>query len=176
MLFQVHNISSVPSDKSFQGGNQQQRRGLNPLDSFFPFDPCLLSQLHDYVLGGYVTWEGIRGLDYQPSADSGNTFLGEGNDDDDDNEVEQSLVSSMASSITSLSLGRSVGAGQSYGAAMSLGVSFNAASSLASTYSSGHNHQEVSFEQGGDVSSSPYNIRVLEKRTRQYSVGSTGSW
>mmetsp|Transcript_5919 Transcript_5919/g.9623 ORF Transcript_5919/g.9623 Transcript_5919/m.9623 type:complete len:656 (-) Transcript_5919:147-2114(-) len=175
MFPSVHSMSSVPSDKAFRDGNQQQRRGLNPLDSFFPFDPCLLSQVHDYVVGGYVAWEGIRGLDYHPSADSDNIFLGEGNEDEDD-EVGHSLVSSMASSITSLSLGRSIGAGQSYGAAMSLGVSFNAASSLASTYSSGHHQQGVSFEQGEDVSSSPYNIRVLEKRTRQYSVGSTGSW
>jgi hypothetical protein len=59
---------------------------------------------------------------------------------------------------------------QSYGAAMSMGVSF-AASSLASTYSSGHghSHNQVSFDQyaGDHVSSSPYNIRILEKRSRQ---------
>lgn len=134
--------------------------------------------MHEFVQGGYVGWEGIRGLDYHPSAGSGNNFLGEGegDDEDDDDEEGASMVSSMASSITSLALGQSHGMGQSYGAAMSVGVSFNAASSLASTYSSGHHQHGVSFEKSGDISSSPYNIRILEKRTRQYSVGSTGSW
>lgn len=206
-------MASVPSDKSFEqpgrastsnsssSSQQQQRRGLNPLDSFFPFDPCLLSQVHELVREGYVSWEGIRGLDYFPAASSCNTFLGEGQrqrggeEEDEDND---DLVSSVASSITALSLthshGQSYGQssyGQSYGAAMSMGGgSFQAASSLASTCSSGGNHsnnhhtshghgQQVSFEQQGEgdgVSSSPYNIRILEKRSRQYSVGSAGSW
>jgi hypothetical protein len=133
-----------------------------------------------------VSWEGIRGLDYFPTANSENNFLGAEEEEEDEDEEEghgQSLVSSMASSITSLSLAHSHGGmgvgvsmGQSYGAAMSMGGSFNVASSLASTCSSGHNsHNQVSFEQS-EVSSSPYNVRILEKRSRQYSVGSAGSW
>ena len=171
----MNDISSVPSDVNFEVQNSMQRRGLNPLDSFFPFDPCLLSQVHEYVQSGYVTWEGIRGLDYMPPTSSTNNFVGEGEvGEEDDNDIAQSMVSSVSSSITSLSLAQSHRMGESYGAAMSVGMSFNAANSLSSTYSSCHN--QVSFEPPGEVSCSPYNIRVLEKRTRQYSVGSTGSW
>lgn len=50
----------------------------NPLDSFFPFDPCLLQRITDrYVQDRvvYRTWEGIPGLDFD--AEGGTDCMGE---------------------------------------------------------------------------------------------------
>jgi hypothetical protein len=186
------NLASIPSDRRFetQGGSggdlfKQQRRGLNPLDSFFPFDPCLLSQVHEFVQDGYISWEGIRGLDYRPDSSTTNYFVDERafdyDEDDNEEENEKSLVSSVSSSITSLSLTQSGVSFEPGGLGMSVGngASFNAASSLvSSTYGSSSNQGGVYdyLQSNGDMSTSPYNIRILEKRSRQYSVGSTGSW
>ena len=35
---------------------------FNPLDSFFPFDPCLLKMAHSMVAEGYRSWVGVPGL------------------------------------------------------------------------------------------------------------------
>lgn len=37
--------------------------GNNPLESFFPFDPCLLRKMHRCIDGSYRTWKGVPGLD-----------------------------------------------------------------------------------------------------------------
>ena len=37
---------------------------LNPLDSFFPFDPCLLRAVHMKIDDKYRPWYGVPGLDY----------------------------------------------------------------------------------------------------------------
>lgn len=36
---------------------------FNPLDSFFPFDPCLLKLAHGMVASYYRSWDGVPGLD-----------------------------------------------------------------------------------------------------------------
>ena len=49
----------------------------NPLDSFFPFDPCLLASLNtQFIDASYRSWVGIPGLDY----------------DDDDSRLQQSQL------------------------------------------------------------------------------------
>ena len=37
--------------------------GINPLDSFFPFDPCLLQRVHATIADDYRCWNGVPGLD-----------------------------------------------------------------------------------------------------------------
>lgn len=44
-------------------GNVNMGAGFNPLDSFFPYDPCLLSQLHQPIEKFYRVWRGVPGLD-----------------------------------------------------------------------------------------------------------------
>ncbi len=48
------------------GGQQGTKNGVitssNPLDSFFPFDPCLLRMLHHSISGYYREFTGVPGL------------------------------------------------------------------------------------------------------------------
>ena len=37
--------------------------GNNPLESFFPFDPCLLRKMHRSIDDSYRNWKGVPGLD-----------------------------------------------------------------------------------------------------------------
>ncbi len=37
--------------------------GNNPLESFFPFDPCLLRKMHEFIEASYRGWRGVPGLD-----------------------------------------------------------------------------------------------------------------
>ena len=37
---------------------------VNPLDSFFPFDPCLLRLVHQVIEKLYRPWKGLPGIDY----------------------------------------------------------------------------------------------------------------
>jgi hypothetical protein len=39
------------------------KKAVNPLDSFFPFDPCLLVNLNQRIEGYYRMWRGIDGVD-----------------------------------------------------------------------------------------------------------------
>lgn len=36
--------------------------GPNTLESFFPFDPCLLHELHKQIAAGYRVWDGVPGV------------------------------------------------------------------------------------------------------------------
>lgn len=65
--------------------------GLNPLDSFFPFDPCLLGTLAEHVEKSYRRWSGIPGL--QNEEDEGG-----GGDDEENRSASHSFVSSSSCS------------------------------------------------------------------------------
>jgi len=56
--------SSSSSSSSGRSGVVQFDGGSNnnPLDSFFPFDPCLLEQLSCSVAPSYRVWQGVPGL------------------------------------------------------------------------------------------------------------------
>ena len=43
--------------------NVNMGAGFNPLDSFFPYDPCLLRMLHEPIEKHYRAWKGVPGLD-----------------------------------------------------------------------------------------------------------------
>jgi hypothetical protein len=84
----------------------------NPLDTFFPFDPCLLVQVHEQVRDSYRIWETETVLE------SG-VDRGLGSDDEEDEEESESesedqresaeggdeMLSSVASSIASIAFG-----------------------------------------------------------------------
>eukprot|EP01038_Epipyxis_sp_PR26KG_P004481 gene4481-6332_t len=77
--------------------------GVNPLDSFFPFDPCLLRLIHDNIQAGYRCWKGLPGVDFienNNQVPGHDTDLDEENNDDDlDMEKIDDLCSSLASSM-----------------------------------------------------------------------------
>jgi hypothetical protein len=50
-------------------GSRTEVQSANTLDSFFPFDPCLLCKLHQTVEKGYRSWDGVPGLDDVPDDD-----------------------------------------------------------------------------------------------------------
>ena len=57
---------------------------FNPLDSFFPFDPCLLKMAHSMIAGDYRSWDGVPGLPrtWNPQlADVSQSSAAEGSDD-----------------------------------------------------------------------------------------------
>jgi hypothetical protein len=65
--------------------------GANPLESFFPFDPCLLEILHTSIEANYRRWKGLPGVDIprdypykQRSASRSNTFGSTDAGEDDD--------------------------------------------------------------------------------------------
>mmetsp|Transcript_2582 Transcript_2582/g.2687 ORF Transcript_2582/g.2687 Transcript_2582/m.2687 type:complete len:812 (+) Transcript_2582:179-2614(+) len=50
-------------DDDHKKTNVSMGAGSNPLDSFFPYDPCLLRTLHQPIEVYYRSWKGIPGLD-----------------------------------------------------------------------------------------------------------------
>ena len=50
-------------DASRRKNNISMGAGTNPLDSFFPYDPCLLRMLHQSIEINYRSWKGVPGLD-----------------------------------------------------------------------------------------------------------------
>jgi hypothetical protein len=61
---------ALPSDLLPQIHREENKKnnvnmgaGFNPLDSFFPYDPCLLRMLHQPVERYYRAWRGVPGLD-----------------------------------------------------------------------------------------------------------------
>lgn len=128
----------------------------NVLESFFPFDPCLLSGLQQSIEGSYREWKGLPGIDVARAvpfeADETNS------EDDNEEEEEQSIVSSLISMSIQSSSEPAMGS-----VAMSSG-------SDASYW--GHStHESVA-----DHSTTPREWKPNSRRPRQYSVGSTGSW
>jgi RNA polymerase I specific transcription initiation factor RRN3 len=57
----LQNVQSDPNRKN--NGNVNMGAGFNPLDSFFPYDPCLLRMLHQPIEKYYRVWRGVPGLD-----------------------------------------------------------------------------------------------------------------
>ena len=63
--------------------------GYNPLDSFFPYDPCLLRMLHQPIEASYRTWKGLPGVDDMD--DNNNSTSHVHNPEDDDDEEDTSI-------------------------------------------------------------------------------------
>lgn len=60
--------------------------GNNPLETFFPFDPCLLLRIHTKIEDAYRVWRGLPGIDIDRRYPfSGQDFV---DDDDDDSAIK----------------------------------------------------------------------------------------
>lgn len=64
--------------------------GFNPLDSFFPYDPCLLRMLHQPIERYYRVWRGVPGLD--DVAEVENEVEAEGVEIDTTNILDESRI------------------------------------------------------------------------------------
>ncbi len=66
--------------------------GKNPLDSFFPFDPCLLEKMHRLIEGSYRAWTGVPGLPVADEGDESVSFV----DDEEEEEEEEFFAADYA--------------------------------------------------------------------------------
>ena len=89
------NKKNVPRNNNNNGGNVNMGAGFNPLDSFFPYDPCLLIQLHQPIEKYYRVWRGVPGLD-------------DINDVDNDLILDESCIID-ADSVLDVSMGATLG-------------------------------------------------------------------
>ena len=106
-----------PSPYSRPGAARRPTKGINmgagynPLDSFFPYDPCLLRMLHEPIEGAYRTWRGLPGVDdvevdghlSQDAVKGDGVDMGtdeEDEDGDDEDEMTQSLSSMLSSAMS----------------------------------------------------------------------------
>lgn len=55
--------NSRGDDSTIKKNNVNMGAGFNPLDSFFPYDPCLLRMLYQPIEKYYRSWKGVPGLD-----------------------------------------------------------------------------------------------------------------
>ena len=72
-------------------GNVNMGAGFNPLDSFFPYDPCLLRMLHQPVENYYRVWRGVPGLDDVTEVEA-EVVLDESRIVDDESTLEMSMM------------------------------------------------------------------------------------
>ena len=168
---------ALPADLLWQNKTTLLGSGYNPLDSFFPFDPCLLRRLNASIDGGYRLWRGIPGIGdaMGPKAeilDTGHRggiplpqqFQEAPDVITEDVSIESSsMASSLAYTYTD-GIAMSLASNGSY---MKNGLTTFSPSSYSDMMSAG------SFMNGNVLENVP---RVLEKRPRQFSVGSAGSW
>ncbi|KAJ1399794.1 RNA polymerase I-specific transcription initiation factor RRN3-domain-containing protein, partial [Ochromonadaceae sp. CCMP2298] len=80
LLTDVENPSQNPSHDSTATFTTADS-SVNTLDSFFPFDPCLLCKLHQVVQRGYRDWEGVPGLEDLNNSDADSDSDGEDGSD-----------------------------------------------------------------------------------------------
>ena len=124
-------------------------RALNSstLDSFFPFDPCLLQQLNLFNEKYYRNWKDKQNIPIQSSVDTDNNFA-----------TEEEASQASATSCTSLSYLR-----KDYSSSM-MSVAMSHDKNVNPECASSHSVYES------------ININPSFRRPRQYSIGSTGSW
>jgi RNA polymerase I-specific transcription initiation factor RRN3 len=72
----------------------------NPLDSFFPFDPCLLSNLHHHIMKHYRLWD--DSIDIHGDEDEDDEETDENGSQDQASDDETSEMIHIASSMTSV--------------------------------------------------------------------------
>jgi hypothetical protein len=169
--------------------------GSNPLDSFFPFDPCLLIQLHHKIEDSYRLWRGLTGLDLlledeiEIESDAGSCY----------GSLKEGYTSSLSSAMSSMAY--------THGTEITMmGVSLKDEAmsvsanngSLSIDYSQTSTHYEIDenslhyhtmnedkYKLVGDKNDRDIddndngNIWTQvqnNRRPRQFSVGSVGSW
>ena len=155
--------------------------GINPLDSFFPFDPCLLSRIHSYIESYYRSWKGVPGLDYDKE---------DKDDKDDDDElmassVESSAVSSLAYTYETSGMAMSIGGNSVPGESILRALYQD--SGKAANHMKSNNSSDASWDGEGDGGTesdsgvqqnqgSLNSWALPRRRPRQFSVGSADGW
>jgi hypothetical protein len=167
-------------------------RGIkaNPLDSFFPFDPCLLRAVHSVVESTYRSWAGLPGIDTAAgdNPNTGDSMLAgyedfEYQDDDAFSDMDMYSTSS-GSSMTSIAF--SLSSADPSAAALfhrSYISTERVDSSGLGIYSDGlsgqidgtddHSHGEDDY---GISEMAANNWALPVRRPRQCSINSNGSW
>ena len=154
----------------------QSQSAFNVLESFFPFDPCLISGLHQKVESSYRDWGGLPGVD--TAITEGEIESSDGEQEEE--EVEDGTLDSVASSMMSMSVMSLSNDRQhhtrSSSVALSSGsdVSHWVHQSASSPATNGMMMQQSNEDQDNYASGSQWKINA--RRPRQFSVGSTGSW
>lgn len=176
--------SRVSSNLSSAGSGSH-----NPLDTFFPFDPCLLLQVHDLIKDGYRIWESEAVLN-DPDEEEEDSDVEESEEEVEgahEESVEDSgMLSSVASSIASMAF--------SCGDGMNISLSVGGLAGGCGSYLTAGNGSPAltarvvpnrSVHLHDTPPSPPYEgpagtedawIAMRSKRSRQFSVGSAGSW
>ena len=171
--------------------------GANPLDSFFPYDPCLLSRLYNIIEKSYRMWRGVPGLDMSSDdteidVDLG-TLVGKnimtGIDDDDADSAMSSSISSIVSSLAH-TYGTDIMASASFGNSIPVESIMRAVVVANKSHSSVSGSEAPSFsswedEMGDGMSTSAPNeedgtnlahFPLPFRRPRVSSIGSDGYW
>lgn len=182
----IVNMSSISSRSKLglqSSTDYAEVKGLNPLDSFFPFDPCLLLSVHQYIEKDYRVWDGIRGFELE---------LGP----DDDDELSRSILIAnigAAESVCSQISSTLSGEGEmTFSSGTSCGQVFELSSMVekctqSSSWTSDKDKAPSEMMNLTDYTESIQhefgeNIGPREewplpvRRPRQYSISSTGSW
>jgi len=95
------NTSALSAARRMTEGVGGLGRGSNPLNSFFPFDPYLLRQSHDFISDMYRNWDGRVESDISERVDSFDATMDRNGQDDEDE--EGSLVGDDSTDIQPMS-------------------------------------------------------------------------
>lgn len=173
----------------------------NPLDSFFPFDPCLLMSLNQYVERFYRVWKGVPLLDLRDNADDEEyDTINTETESELDRYVSSSSVSNSYTAMSMASTTASMSAYSRSGHAASMTKSSSATSVFMdpvcspirndltshsqplmkhTTNSVDVNHsnqQEANSSEKSDDAHSSTDVFIIERRQRFNSITSIGSW
>lgn len=181
----VHTKGTIFSKRN---KNVKMGRGSNPLDTFFPFDPCLLKNLHGYIEKSYRLWCGIPGVDLVQD----DTEIDIDVDISDipgaqDNDEDTILSSSMASSVVS-SMAHTYGTDNGMAMSISNADVMLGENSIRAVAVAGGPASISGSENDGDLvgnyvwdntAQGNFPLQSLQlpvRRPRQYSIGSAGSF
>ena len=183
----LNGTKNIQQFSSLKRSTFRMGSGINPLDSFFPFDPCLLSRVHSYIENYYRLWKGVPGLDYDK-------------DDDDEvmvSSVASSVVSSLAYTYETNGMAMSIGGNSVPGESILRALSYqDSTNNKIGHHMKSTNSSDASWDGGGGVGggdndagtesdsgiqqnqgSQNSNIWPLpQRRPRQFSVGSADGW
>ena len=170
--------SRVSSNLSSAGSGSH-----NPLDTFFPFDPCLLLQVHELIKDGYRIWESEAVLN-DPDEEEEDSDEEESEEEEVEGALEESvedsgMLSSVASSIASMAFSCGDGMNISLsvgGLASGYGSYLTAGNGSPSTAALTARAVPPSPPYEGPAGTEDALIAMRSKRSRQFSVGSAGSW
>jgi hypothetical protein len=161
---EVWDTMSLDLIRQEQQPSQATTKRFNPLDSFFPFDPCLLQAIHQRIEPFYRHWDGVPGL----NPFSNNQAAG-GYEDCVSADTDTDIMTMSQASSVSLSYSH-----MTTGSGIAMVTSLTETSYIRDmVLAKGMSDCPVSEEEVAMGSDGwPLPIR----QPRHYSIGSTGSW